>query len=141
MANSNEDIIKNFFEAYEKHDMKAIKRVMSEDVKWYFLGRHPLAGIKNGVEEVVAFFDTMAGIMKKSKPQIDKLITASNENHFIECQHIQTNREDGNNISHHVSVLWTIEGGKIISGRHFFADPEAVDSYFTRVVEEEHIHH
>src|SRR5436190_14107492 len=141
MTSSNENIINNFFDAYGNHDMKELKQVMAEDVKWYFLGRHPLAGIKNGIEEVVSFFDTMAEIMKKSKPEIEKLITASNEKHFIECQHVQTNREDGNNISHHVSVLWTIENGKITSGRHFFADPEAVDNYFTRVVEEEKIHH
>ena len=138
---TNQKIIENFFDAYGKHDLKAIKQFMAEDVEWTFLGQHPLAGIKNGVEEVVAFFDTMGGIMNKSKPTIDKLIVASNDKYFIECQHIQTNRADGINVSHHVSVLWTIENGKIISGRHFFADPPAVDNYFSRVVEEENIHH
>ena len=141
MANSNEDLINKFFDAYGKHDMNGIKQVMAEDVKWFFMGNHPLAGIKNGIEEVVEFFDVMAGIMNKSKPTIDKLIVASNEKYFIECQHIQTNREDGINISHHVSVLWTVQNGKIISGRHFFSDPQAVDNYFTHVTEKENTHH
>jgi ketosteroid isomerase-like protein len=100
-----------------------------------------LAGVKNGIEEVVAFFDTMAEIMNKSKPEINKLIVASNDKYMIECQHIQTNRQDGNNIRHDVAVLWTFENGKIISGRHFFSDPPAVDHYFSRAVEEENIHH
>src|SRR5689334_11907125 len=106
MKNSNEEIVKKFFDAYGQHDFKSISEVMAENVEWFFLGDHPLAGVKNGLMEVVSFFDTMAGIMLKSKPQIDKLIVASEGNYFIECQHIQTNREDGNNINHHVSVLW-----------------------------------
>ena len=106
---------------------------MAENVIWFFLGNHPFAGIKKGVDEVVAFFDQMAGIMAKSKPQIDKLIVASHDKYSIECQHIKTNRDDGINIEHHASVLWTFENGKIIEGRHFFADPPAVDKYFTAV--------
>ena len=79
------------------------------------------------------FFDTMGGIMKVSQPTITKLIVAENDNYVIECQHIKTNRKDGINIDHHATVLWTIENGKIISGRHFFADPEAAAEYFNAV--------
>jgi ketosteroid isomerase-like protein len=140
MKNSNEEIVNRFFEAYGQHDFKSINEVMAENVEWFFLGDHPLAGIKKGMMEVVAFFDTMAGIMMKSKPQIDKLIVASSGNYFIECQHIRTDRDDGNNIDHYVSVLWTIENGKIVRGRHFFSDPPAVDHYFTQVVEEDNVH-
>jgi ketosteroid isomerase-like protein len=51
----------------------------------------------------------------------------------VECQHISTDREDGNNIDHYVCVLWTFENGKIISGRHFFADPKSADTFFNLV--------
>jgi hypothetical protein len=132
-AHPNEEIINKFFEAYSKHDINGIKKVMAENVTWFFLGSHPFAGIKKGVAEVVAFFDQMAAIMAKSKPQIDKLIVASHDKYSIECQHIKTNRDDGINIEHHASVLWTFENGKIVEGRHFFADPPAVDKYFAAV--------
>ena len=77
----------------------------------------------------------MGSIMSKSKPAIEILIVAEKENYFIESQHIKKNREDGINIDHHVSVLWTMKNGKIICGRHFFADPEAVDNYFNAVTD------
>lgn len=133
MATSNEELVNKFFDGYLKHDFEAIKKVMDDDVTWSFLGQHKLAGVKNGVREVVTFFDVMGKIMNKSNPTVEKLIVASNDNYFIECQHIKTNREDGNNIDHHVCVLWTFKDGKIISGMHFFADPKAVDSYFNKV--------
>src|SRR5436190_8881573 len=133
MTTTNQDIINKFFDYYSKRDLEGIKEVMADNVVWYFLGQHKLAGTKNGIKEVVDFFDTMGGIMSRSKPTIEKLIVAENDKHLIECQHIKTNLEEGLNIDHHVTVLWTIEDGKIVSGRHFFADPEAVDNYFNAV--------
>ena len=130
---TNQDIINKFFDSYMKRDLDGVKGVMAANVVWYFKGRHKLAGIKNGIDEVIRFFDTMGGIMSKSKPSIEKLIVADKDNYFIECQHIKTNRDDGVNIDHYATVLWTIENGKIVSGRHFFADPESVDRYFDAV--------
>jgi len=130
---TNQDIVNKFFDSYTKRDLDGVGKVMAAKVVWYFMGTHKLAGVKNGIDEVIKFFDTMGGIMGKSKPTIEKLIVAEKENYLIECQHIKTNREDGINIDHYASVLWTIENGKIVSGRHFFADPEAVDRYFNAV--------
>ena len=131
MSSSNQNIVDKYFEAYAKHDFNGIKQVMSENVTWYFLGQHPLAGVKKGIDEVVAFYDKVGEIMAKSNPKIDKLIVAENDNYLIECIHSKTNRGDGNNIDHYACALWTFEDGKIIEGRHFFSDPQAVDKYFT----------
>src|SRR6185503_8596358 len=131
---ANQKIIDRYFEAYQKHDMHAIKEVMSENVRWYFPGKHPFAGVKKGVAEVVEFFDAMGGIMKESNPKIEKLIVAENDDYFIECIHSRTNNPSGPNLDHFASVLWTIKDGKIAEGRHFFANPEAVDKYFSSVV-------
>jgi ketosteroid isomerase-like protein len=133
MSDTNSVIIDSFFEAYGKHDFAAIRESMSEDVIWVFLGQHPMAGVKNGIEEVVAFFDNMSAIMSQSGVKAEKLVTGSNKDFLIECQHITTHRQDGNNIDHHVCVLWTFKNNKITEGRHFFADPLAADHFFSAV--------
>jgi uncharacterized protein len=133
MNEQNQRLTDQFFIAYSQHDFDAIRQVMSEDVIWIFMGQHPLAGVKNGIEEVVAFFDNMAAIMSQSGVEATKLVTGSNEHFLVECQHIITHRKDGNNIDHHVCVLWTFENGRIISGRHFFADPHAADQFFSAI--------
>jgi ketosteroid isomerase-like protein/uncharacterized protein YndB with AHSA1/START domain len=133
MVKTNQKLVDAFFECYIKKDKEGMKQVMDENVTWSFLGQHKLAGIKNGIDEVIAFFDNMGSIMTESKTRVEKLIVASNDNYLIECQHLKTNREDGINIEHDVSVLWEFENGKIISGIHFFADPKAVDDYFNAV--------
>jgi ketosteroid isomerase-like protein len=129
----NQDKIDKFFETYSKRDFEGMEEVMDRKITWFFLGQHPLAGIKHGIDEVISFFDTMGEIMAVSNGKMEKLIIAENDRYVIECQHSKTNREDGNNLEHFSTVLWTFENGKIIEGRHFFADPQAVDSYFTAV--------
>jgi len=36
---------------------------MAEEVTWTFPGSHPASGTKVGIDEVIAFFDTLGGIM------------------------------------------------------------------------------
>jgi uncharacterized protein len=79
----------------------------------------------------------MGAIMKTSNPTTEHLIVAENENYMVECSHIRTNRSDGINIDHHVCVLGTVKNGKIVSERHFFADPGGVDDYFNAVTAHE----
>lgn len=133
MKENNQTIINRFFDACSKHDFAAIRQVMHEEVIWVFLGQHPLAGVKNGIEEVVAFFDNMGAIMGQSGVKAEPLVSGSNDHFLVECQHIITHREDGNNIDHHVCVLWTFENNKIKEGRHFFADAHAADHFFGAV--------
>jgi len=137
--NTNQEIIDIFFDAYKDHDMSGIRKVMADNVTWYFLGKSPVAGVKKGINEVIEFFDTMGKIMGQSNTKMDKLIVAENDHYFIECQRSKTNRKDGNNLEHYNAVLWTIENGKIIEGRHFFADPQAVDKYFSAVAPKSNI--
>ena len=137
MDKSNQAIVDRFFAALGKQDLNGIRDVMAENVKWHFMGRHPYAGVKSGFQEVIDFFNTMAKLMGTAKPTIEKPIISENENHLIECVHTKANRPDGITLDHFAAVLWTFSNGKIIEGRHFFADPEAVDNYFNAVSEVE----
>jgi ketosteroid isomerase-like protein len=127
------DIINKYFASYAKHDMDAIRKVMDENVTWYFMGQHPFAGVKHGLIEVIEFFDKMAAVMGQSKPEIEKLIESENDNYYVECIHSKTNNPDGPNLDHYACVLWKIENDKIVEGRHFFANQEAVDNYFSKI--------
>jgi len=129
----NRLLIDTFFEALSQKDLPKVRTVMSQKVTWSFLGEHPLAGTKSGIEEVIKFFEVMRGIMGTSKVRSKSLIIAENKKYVIECQHVKTHREDGNNIDHHVCVLWTIKKGKIASGKHFFSNPVALDTFFNKL--------
>ena len=130
---SNIEIIGQFFEAYGKRDMDGLSLVLGNDVRWIFPGRNPLSGTKNGIAEVVAFFDRMGGIMARSGVTAEVLVTGVNEDYVVECQHIWTNRADGVNLDHRWCVLWTFKDGKIIEGRHLAADQYEADRFFDQI--------
>jgi ketosteroid isomerase-like protein len=133
MSHPNLDLIDRFFEAYGKRDFASLRFVLAENAKWTALGQHPLGGVRNGFDEVVAFFDTMGAVMGKSNPRVDKLVIGVNDEYVVECQHVWTNRDDGHNLDHLVCMLWKFQNGKIVEGTHFFADPKMADSFFNYV--------
>lgn len=133
MSHPNLVLIDQFFDAYARRDPDGLHRVLAADAKWTALGGHPLAGVRNGFDEVIGFFDAMGAVMAKSNPRVEKLIVSANDDYAVECQHVWTNRSDGHNLDHLVCVLWTFKDGKIAAGRHFFSDPQAADQFFNYV--------
>ena len=134
MTHSNLDTIDRFFELYGLGDLEALEEVMDRNVSWYFPGHHPLAGTKSGIPEVVNFFDEMGAVMARSEIKVEKLATGVSDEYVVESQHMITNREDGNNLDHYWSVLWTFKDGKIVEGRHLASDQHAADTFFCKVL-------
>jgi ketosteroid isomerase-like protein len=61
------NVINEFFAAYAEHDRERIGAVLAPSVTWSIPGHHPLSGIKNGVDEVLAFFDALAAAGMKAE--------------------------------------------------------------------------
>lgn len=129
----NISIVNSFFEYYSKRDINALHTIVSEQVQWIFPGHHNYSGAKNGFDEVIAFFDTMGGIMSNSGIKAERLFMEANDRYVVEYQHIWTNRTDGNNLDHHWCVTWKIKNGKIIEGRHFAGNQHEVDRFFHKI--------
>lgn len=133
MNQNNLELIDQLFAAYAKRDFNELSQILAENIKWTFRGNNPVSGVKSGINEVISFFDEMGKIMSGSNVKAEKLVMGSNDEYVIECQHIWTNRNDGNNLDHHVCVLWQFKDNKITAGEHFFADPVASDDFFNSV--------
>ena len=53
-------LVQRMYECFNKNDMDTIRReIFAPDLVWNLPGRHPLAGTKNGAEEVLAFFSQL----------------------------------------------------------------------------------
>ncbi len=133
MSHPNQDLITRFFEAYSQRDLDALRQVVAEEVRWVFPGRNPFSGTKQGVEEVVAFFDAIGGVMGGSNPKVEVLVTGVGDSYISEVQHIQTQRANGPNLDQYWCVLWTFKNGKITEGRHLASDQHAADEFFNSI--------
>src|SRR5437763_15430490 len=54
---SNVDLVRGMYDCFDTGDLETIRReIFAADLVWHLPGRHPLAGTKNGADEVIAFF-------------------------------------------------------------------------------------
>ena len=135
MTHPNLELISQFFAAYGQRDMDGVRRVLAEDVRWTFPGRHPLSGTKIGVVEVVAFFDAMGGVMGSAQVTVETLVSGVSDGYVVEAQHMQTHRAAEPNLEQHWCVLWTFADGRIKEGRHLASDQAAVDDFFSHLLD------
>jgi uncharacterized protein len=135
MTHPNLDLIDRFFAAYGKRDLAGLRDVLADNATWTFPGHHPLSGTKVGIDAIVAFFDAMGSIMGSSNASVEKLVIGVSEQYVVECQHIRTGRADGPNLDQPLCVLWSFANGKIASGMHLAADQDALDAFYTTLLQ------
>lgn len=58
-ADPRVDAIDVLFDGCARHDIESVKSAVSLDVIWWIPGHNPLSGLKEGVHEVVAYFDAL----------------------------------------------------------------------------------
>lgn len=130
MTHPNFNLIDQFFDAYGRHDLTALRAVLAADAVWVFPGRNRFSGTHRGAEGIAAFFDAMGGVMGQSNVKAESLFREANDSYVVESQHVWTNRADGPNLDTQWCVRWQFADGKIVEGRHFAADQYATDEFF-----------
>jgi ketosteroid isomerase-like protein len=126
--NTNIQIVQNLFEAYGKNDLEGIRQVLAEDVQWHIPGRHPLSGTKNGINEVMNFFEEL----EKTGFKAEVMILAANDNYVIDAHRGWSNVTNGENVDLNWVLLYQIENNKIKRVINFAGDQPLADEFFTK---------
>lgn len=131
MADSHPNIIliNTFFKAYADNDLSAVKKILADDIKWHIPGKHPLSGIKNGVDEVLNFFKKLNKASFKAEP----IVMGVNDNYVIDCHRNWSNLENEENLDSMSCLLWKIENNTIVEVFNFPQDQQIVDLFFSKL--------
>lgn len=124
---SNLAAIQDFFAAYARKDVTAIRGVMAEDIAWTIPGHHPLSGTKRGIAEVLAFFDQLARADFKAEP----LVVVEQGDYVID--HHRGWSEVGPGIDQTWCLVFRFKEGRIAEVVNFAADQHAADRFFWSV--------
>ncbi len=120
-------LIQRFFQAYANSDASALQQILSPTIRWTIPGRHPLSGVKNGVDEVLQYFAQLGQLDFHAEP----IVLGVNEHFVIDCHHNWSNRAEGENFKAMSCLLWKIENNQIVDVYNFPADQHQVDAFFT----------
>jgi ketosteroid isomerase-like protein len=120
-------VVEKMYECFNRGDLETIRNeVFAPDLKWTLPGRHPLGGVKNGADEVLAFFNEL----NKSGVQVDLINIAQwTEDTVVEVHRgygqVGDAKLDAVNCTHYKVV-----GGKISEVQVFMGDQYGADNFF-----------
>lgn len=126
----NVNVVAKMYECFNRADMATIKReVFAENLVWTLPGHHPLAGVKNGADEVIAFFAQLV----KSGIHVDIVKIDG----FGESTVVEVHRGYGEAKGYKLDALncthYEIENGKIVKVQVYMGDQHAADAFFNAV--------
>lgn len=126
----NVAIVQRYYEAYGAENIELIRNeIFAPDITWAIPGHHPLAGTKQGADEVFAFFEQL----NKANFKAEVLFLGGNDNYVVDVHRGWSNLADGKNIDQLWALLFEIEGDRITSAVNFAGDQHAADAFFWSV--------
>ena len=120
-------IVEKMYECFNKGDMATLKKeVFADNINWRLPGHHPLAGAKQGADEVIAFFSQLV----KSGIHVDLIkIDGFGDDTVVEVLRgygqVGSAILDANNCTH-----YHIKDGKIYDVQVYISDQHTVDQFF-----------
>lgn len=127
-SNQAMSLVQKMYDCFSKADMEGIKNeVFAADIVWHLPGHHPLAGTKNGVDEVLAFF----GNLNKAGIQVDLVgLDTFGDDGVIEV-HRGHGEYNGGKLDALNCTLYKVKDDRISEVQVFIGEQHHVDLFFT----------
>jgi uncharacterized protein len=123
----NVTIVQRYYQAYGAGQLDVIRKdIFAPSITWTIPGHHPLAGTKQGADEVFAFFQQLA----KANFKAEVLFLGGNDAYVVDVHRGWSNLKQGNNIDQLWALLFRIANNRIVEAVNFPGDQHAADAFF-----------
>ena len=122
----NVEVVHKMYQCFRGGDMETLKNeVLAEDVVWHVPGHHPLAGVKHGIGEVLAFF----GALRKLGAQVQPLGMGELSNGAVAEIYQAHGEANGVKLEAFNCNYYVIRDGKIAEVRVIMGDQHNYDAF------------
>ena len=123
---ANIQLIQDYYAAYATGDPEAVRPFLHEDVVWNIPGHHPMAGDKNGPDEVIAFFEGLAAGNFGAEP----IFFQAQDDMVVDIHRGFSQVGEGAEVDQLYALMFRISDGKIIEAQNFLTDMYSSDAFF-----------
>ena len=124
------EVVQKMYECFNRGDLETIKRdIFAPDIVWVLPGRHPLGGVKNGADEVLAFFAQLG----KTGIHVDLIgLDQFHEDTVVEVHrgHTQGRTINGYSLDALNCTHYQVVNGKIQHVQVYLSDQYHADDFF-----------
>lgn len=126
-------VVDKMYACFAKGDMATLKTdVFAADISWNLPGHHPLSGVKQGPDEVIAFF----GALMQTGITVDNITFGTmGEDGVVERHTGHGKLRNGEEIIFPTCSYYRIKDGRIAQVQVYTGDQHGVDRYFWEMYE------
>jgi ketosteroid isomerase-like protein len=126
----NATLVRDMFAAFQRGDIDAIRRALSEDVVWHFPGREGrLAGSHRGRDAVFAFLLNVNALTSGTF-EVDVIDVVANDRHAVAVFR-GTGTRNGKTLDNPTCLRMRIDGDQVSELWEFVWDLYHVDDFWT----------
>jgi hypothetical protein len=135
---ANLALIRRMYDCFNRGDLDTIRNeIFAADLVWNLPGRHPLAGTKNGADEVLSFFDQLrrANVQVTLDPDTDPAtgIDSFGADTVVEVHRGHGTATSGAELNAYNCTHYRIVDGRIALVQVYISDQYSVDDFFNAV--------
>jgi ketosteroid isomerase-like protein len=130
MADSNEDVVRQGYDAFGAGDMERLSSLMTPDVVHSVPGNNPITGDYKGIDEVLGYYGNIFELTGGNFSADLKSVKAEGDNKVISTHTNKAARPDGRTLDSDTNLEFTIENGKITRIDEKPGDQAAEDAFW-----------
>lgn len=129
-AEKNAELVKRGYAAFNTGDLNALAELFHENATWHTPGQSPVAGDSKGRDAVFALFGRYGGETHGTFRAVLNDVCANDEGRVVGV-HRNTGRRNDKQLDVLCCIVFDIKDDKVISGREYFYDLRAWDSFWS----------
>ena len=126
MSQSNLELARGAFRAFEQRDMKAIEETCTPDVEFDWSRRLLDPIVVRGYDGIRGFFEEVDGIFDEIVFEEDEILEFGDDVLVVSTGRFR-GRSSGVDVTAHGAILWTIRDGKLARFRFYQTKEDALE--------------
>lgn len=122
------DLVRRTFAAFARGDLAELTQCFAPDVEQFVPGKHALAGVFRGVDNVVACLGDTAAAADGTMTVTLEDVLSNTDGQVIAVYRLRASRA-GKVLDQREAILVTVAGGRITRLSEFYADPAATERH------------
>jgi ketosteroid isomerase-like protein len=121
----NEEVVRSFYEAFERRDIEALQRIVHPDIVYHESGSNRFSGDHQGFENVMSFFENV-GQLFEGNIEVEIHDVVAGDTHVVVLENMRLSR-GGRTVETKAAAIFHVEGGRVTEAWELRENQQALD--------------
>jgi uncharacterized protein len=128
MAHPNEDLVRRGYNAFSQGDIETLRQLFADDTIFHEPGRNPVSGDYQGIDQVLAFFGTLAE-RSGGTFRVTLHDAVASDEHAVGV-HVSEGEREGRRLHSLQTIVFHVRDGRFVEAWALHYDQHATDEFW-----------